>query len=214
MIKEGNYDACVEKILVTTAQSGNPQMEIVVFIDENTRKTIYMPLTEKAMASFVAETLESVGFNGDFGAPAFDPKFYADYCLPVWCKHETYQDKPVERWNISRGGSRNPEAGGDIISRLNAKYRALAGSKPQTKPTGAPPAPPPRSGPPPAAAPAETEDDFNKDRAWETLAEQASKLGKEVDTKEWHAAIKRVGTNEDDFGPAEWRKVVEEYVPF
>lgn len=208
MYDEGEYQGKIETIRVTVAGSGNPQMEVVCFIDDRTRRTVYLPLTDNARAAFVDETLEFCGFNGNFEAPEFSQEFYDDFALPLWCKHDSYRGETKEKWNISRGGggSKNEAADNSIIARLNASWKAThKGGKPS-----APPPKPKKSAPPPP----KKQDNFGKDEAWAQIAEACAKAGTQPDTDTWQKCIDEVGPDEDQFGPDEWRQVAGSYPPF
>lgn len=212
MMNEGDYQGCIETAAVTTARTGTPQMEIGVWVDEQNRRTVYMPLTDTARSTWVDATLEFLGFNGNFADPVFDAKFYEPGELPLRCKHDAYNDKPNEKWEINRGGRTNTPAGRDIVARLNADWKARHGG---AKPGGPPPAkpstppvrsaPPARSNPPPAKTEPKT---FGKDEAWAAWEEEYAKSGKPVDTELWHLHVAEFG-KEETFGETEWRKVAE-----
>lgn len=215
MIAEGNYQGWVESVATTTSGRGNPQLEIRFCIDEGTRRTIFLSLTDAAREKFVDGVLEQIGFNGDFANPTIAQEFYDDYKLEVYCKHEEYDGKTRERWAISSGDFQNEAAGDDVIARLNASWRATHKPErpaPAGKPS-APPAPktPPAKTPPPKAPPAKSKQ-FGKDEAWTTIKDKIGAT-REIDVEEWHATIASVaGGNEDKFGEAEWRQVVENYL--
>lgn len=219
MIAEGDYMGCLAEATTTYAQTGNPQMEIRVWIDETTARTVYLPLTDAARSSWVDATLEFLGFNGKFDEPAFGEKFYEMGGLPLRCVHDTYNGKLKEKWDVNRGGKQNEPAPRDVVARLNADWKSKRGGGP--KPAGAPPtrspapaarpasssAPPARSGPPPAKSEPEAKP-FGKDEAWEAWEAEYARDGKPVDTELWHKRVAEFG-KEETFGEVQWRKVAE-----
>lgn len=215
---EGAHKVCVETCAVTVAGTGNPQFEVRFYVDENTRRTAFLSLTDAARASFVDDTLEKLGFNGDFEKPEINEEFYKDYNLDAYCKHEA-NDKGVvrEKWMVG-GGKQNTPADNDLLKKLNASWRAKhkpASAKPGGAPKSPPKAPPPagkKAGPPPAE-PEEQSEPFGKEQAWEAISEALEAKGKEIDVETWHGVIKSIG-KESEFGEEEWRRVVAEYPPF
>lgn len=70
-------------------------------------RSIFRAIT-KGTIDFVMEDLEALGFQGT-SFSELDPNngnhhSFVDQEIDVYCKHEEYQGKQQERWNISRGG--------------------------------------------------------------------------------------------------------------
>lgn len=207
---EGEFQVCVEAVRVTQAKSGNLQTEIEFFVDENTKRTAYLSLTDAARTSWVDAALEKLGFNGDFGAPTISEEYYQDYCLTAYCSHDEYKGRPQEKWSLG-GGKSNEPAPDDAIRRLNASWKAKH-KGPAAKPAGAP-KPPPPSAKKPTAPPAKKAKPFGRDEAWEAISELHEKKGAEVDVDTWQSVIDGIG-DESTFGEEEWRRVVSDFPPF
>lgn len=212
MYDEGNYKGCVEVLVFgLSGKKGTEQMEIRFYLDENTRKSAMLYFTP-ATEDQSMETLHALGFNGDFKAPAIAERYYKGYELEVYCKHEDYEGKPVERWNIGGGGGK--PAPDDLAARRSAEFRARFGGN-TAPPKKAPPASsPPKAPPAKSAPPPPAEKPYGKDEAWAELVGSLAEKGKEVDVKEWQRCIDQVGPDETEFGSDEWKQVVAEYLPF
>lgn len=92
---------------------------------------------------YTMEKLERIGFNGDFGNPEFD---FGDG-VSLWCKHDDYNGKTKEKWDLSReGGGIEPVEDQDAIRRFNAIYKEKCSPKPKAA------TPPPTPEPAPAGA--------------------------------------------------------------
>jgi len=96
----------------------------------------------------LGRNLSALGFNGDYGAPQFDPSLAEG--IELFCENEVGKDNKVrEKWEpaIWSGGDGKP-VDSQTAKKFNALWRSKIGTpKPATQPT-----PPPASKP---AAPAE-----------------------------------------------------------
>lgn len=152
---DGLYYASILDAVTATATTGRPQMAIRFSITHQAEgngwkeicpqdKYIYLTLDGAAMP-YSEQKLEALGFNGDFERPVFE----SANGVNLTCRHETYEGKSREKWELADwGGGREPEpAGADVIRKLNALWKAKR-EQAARKPTGqpqrpAPPAPPP-----------------------------------------------------------------------
>ncbi len=116
-----------------------------------------LPAPEEAMivqyfhtdgcARISQEKLMKLGFNGDFGAPRIDAKFYFPG-VPLHLKHRLWQDKPQEEWEFMEWRLEVSDAPQTEVSRFNAKFR-------QMRELATPPASPPPAAPVASSAPAD-----------------------------------------------------------
>lgn len=210
MYDEGDYYGTLGKACGTEASTGTPMLELEVWIDNNNSRRVYLPLTDVARAKWVDDTLEFLGFNGDPLAPEFDPKFYEEGSLPLRCRHDEYNGKIREKWDINRGAGSNAPMRPDVAARIKADWKARhgAGRPAQPKTSTPPPArsspPPSRSAPPPAAA-----KPFGKDEAWAAWEDCYAAEDKPVNTDRWLETIARFGKPEERFTADDWRKIAE-----
>jgi hypothetical protein len=102
------------------------------------QRTIFMYLSDKAYP-YTVDKLDALGFNGDFGKPALAPEHMAG--IWVTCKHETYDGKLKERFELPGGGIEHKAVTADAIRKINAMYRA----RKQQSGKSATPSTPPRS---------------------------------------------------------------------
>jgi hypothetical protein len=104
-------------------------------------RTLRLYLSDGAMG-YSLEKLQRLGFNGDFQAPALNG--VADG-VELECKHESYNGKTQERWDLPAVGFVREAPTVDLIRRLNAQYKqAMASKAAQAIPSAvnAPKAPP------------------------------------------------------------------------
>lgn len=128
-------------------------------INGDIKREVRIYLSDAARNSGVPQQkLQTLGFNGDFARPQFDPKVSSDGVQLV-CTHEQYTDnsgnqKTAERWDLANwGGSRErQDVGGDTLRELNSWWKV---ENQPPAPAGAPPPPPSQ----PAAAVANPDDE-------------------------------------------------------
>lgn len=186
LIPPGQYQATLQKIEVAAAKSGIPQAILTFSIDGHIRR-VYLSLSEKAF-KYSQASLATVGFNGDFAAPAFSNP--GPHVLD--CTNEEYEGKQTERWQFPRGPRELPKPiGSDLAMQLSARYRATVQQPTpgtQTPPfrVDAPPAVPP----PVAPAPRET---WTKMIAYEKW----SKSGEPIDLAVWTSTISKYLTEKN-----------------
>lgn len=110
-------------------------------------RTVFVSLTDRAM-EYSLDRLDKIGFNGDFSAPAF-----ATDGVNLLCKHDTYNGKTLEKWEIYTEGS-GPQikpVDDSVLRTVQAKFNAMRKNK---RRNASVPVPPPE----PAAATAEDDD--------------------------------------------------------
>jgi len=105
-------------------------------LPESFRRDSTWWLTDKRWPQ-TQKVLEIVGFNGDFKAPAASGDA-VDSGMELECRHEDYNGKTHERWDLpyGGGGSHTPPPD-DVLRRWGAKWKA------ERKPGGRPSTPPP-----------------------------------------------------------------------
>ena len=212
----GNYTGNLVEWEVGEAKTGTPQV-VLVFEVDNSRRTVFLALSDAAW-QYTEDKLRLMGFNGDFE----NPDFAKPDGVPLYCKHDTYQGKTGEKWDVSTGMNVTP-AKADVRKTLTRRW-ASQNAKPSRPSTSAPPArsaPPPaettRSAPPPAdddAAPSSTFEEITDKNAcwsyWEDIFKGA------VDVGHWQEVIREVanGRKESAFTADDWRAVAKKAVPF
>lgn len=113
------------------------------------KRTVFLYLSDQSMP-YTMPKLEKLGFNGDFAKPELSPPSDWNGGIMVECKHETYEGKPREKWELAGAGGdgmQHQELSADQIRRLNALWKN--GKKP-----GVPVAPATRTTPKKNSAPA------------------------------------------------------------
>lgn len=157
MTPEGDYSAVIVKGITTKAQTGNPQMAVLLHIthdasngewrqlNEIIERNLYIALTDSAMP-YAEQKLKTLGFNGDFGQPEFAIKAVA-----VICTHDDYQGKTRERWDLREWGEKPDaeRADDDVVRQLNAKWKARQANAQRNAPPAVDSAPSPPSSPVP-----------------------------------------------------------------
>lgn len=222
LMDPGSYTGKVTGVAVTTAKSGNDQMEIECQLLNDGKDTgvfvkVYLPLTESALGSWVDNKLDELGFNNDYTNPAFDATVYES--VELYCKHDTYEQKTKEKWSIG-GGPSNAPAPMDRLQRLNAARRARKGT---SRPTGKAAVParsaPPKSAPPPTEDETPT-DVWTRDRAWDAWCAtcEETKQGSQPDSAQWKKSIAEraadVKRKESAFTSDDWQHVAGQCPPF
>jgi hypothetical protein len=84
--------------------NGEDTLEVVGYAE----RTVYMYLTAKTIG-FVTEKLRAIGYTRNslrFLDPATDGYHNFEGAeVPLWCKHDSYDGKLREKWDISTGGA-------------------------------------------------------------------------------------------------------------
>lgn len=147
LIEAGIYSGSIAQAVATTSKKGDPM--IVVEFDVNhvangsdwaeiapARRSVFISLSEKAWP-YSKDKLVRLGFNGNFD----EPRFSAGVGVELECKHEIYEGRGGEKWELA-GGSKEWEPIKPDQSRLwAAKWKAET-APPPAKPAGRPAAPP------------------------------------------------------------------------
>lgn len=136
---QGVYKCEVVGQGLSSSKTNNPQIWLRVLILESVdhpeerwdqyERTIYWTLTEKTV-DFVVEKLEFIGFAGQSFRdldPATDGfHSFVGQQIECYCKHETYDGKEREKWDLSNPGAMAP----DPLSESDARrLDALFGRK-------------------------------------------------------------------------------------
>ena len=66
--------------------------------------------------------LRALGFNGDFAAMDFDDKVKFEG-VAFTCKHDTYNNKPKEKWDLKDWGGEVEQASQDKLRRLKGNSK-------------------------------------------------------------------------------------------
>lgn len=207
MWDEGTYSGVLRTIQFTeSGKSGSPQVE-ATFLVEGAIKKCFWSLSGGA-EEYTLNKLRAVGWNGDAENPECS---IGNEEIQLTCKHDEYQGKTREKWDIAGGGKPMDK---DRARNIAAKFKSTAGVQ---RPASAPPKPsaaPARSSAPSRAPGRKDAPKANdKDEAWSVLASTYPK----VDEGKFYNAVDRVaekcGKGELAFGPDEWSDVVNEYIP-
>lgn len=142
----GNYYGTVKQAVTSKAQTGSPQVVVAfnvthhavadkwVELSEPMERSMFLNLHQNTKA-YTQEKLRILDFDGNFDEPGLTKEGVA-----LTCRHETYEGKTRERWELTayQGGDFNPEkTDAETIRTLNAWWAATRGGKPE----GAPSAP-------------------------------------------------------------------------
>ncbi len=135
----GEYKCEVVDQGLSNSKTNNPQIWLRVRILESIdrpdekvdqyERTIYWTLTEKTI-DFTVEKLELLGFAGQ-SFRDLDPNVQGHHSfigqqIDCYCKHETYEGKEREKWDLSNPGAKMP----DPLSESDARrLDALFGRK-------------------------------------------------------------------------------------
>ncbi len=98
------------------------------------RRTMFLYLTENAWP-ITKDKLSALGFNGDFG-DGMDFSAEAKDGFQVECRHETYNGKTRDKWDIPGKGIQHRAADNATVRKLNAmwKQQRSAGQVPTPRP--------------------------------------------------------------------------------
>lgn len=152
--KVGTYAASIVSGVLGTSKAGKPQVVVTIEVThiangENWaeiapfQRRLFWSFSENA-AEYTYKKLERVGFQGNF-----DTMTFSEHGVVVECRHETYENKVGDKWELEgSGGGEIQPADQKTIMDLNARWKNRHGAP---KPTGKPAAPPARAAAPPAA---------------------------------------------------------------
>ena len=220
LCEEGTYNGNLVGAEFDVTDNGKDRTTLTFEIDGSQRK-VFLYWSGGA-AQYTAEKLKHLGWNGDIDSPEFSNTDN----IELSCKHEEYQGKTRERWDIWVPRERRAP---DSQSKANIKslWRAQGGGAAPKTPTGKPTAPPkpaapkaPSKGPPKAPPKDETADRDapwveNEESAWQKWSDAAG--GDEVDQDRWFAVIeateKKWGVPRAEFAGAAWAEVAKAAVP-
>lgn len=105
---------------------------------EPQKRTVFLYLSEKAF-QYTADKLDALGWNGDFASPRLTGENEAG--IWVECRHEMYEGKTKERFELPGGGIEHKVPSNDILRKINAMYKQRKGSAPRPAPKKPPSAP-------------------------------------------------------------------------
>ena len=122
MIKAGTYEGTITGVgLGKSSNKGTPYvyLEVMVATEEegDVTRTVNLYLSGKAK-KYTEDKLQKLGFNFD---PS-DPKV-TELGVKVRCKHETYEDKAREKWDLAGGGIEHAEIDQDAVDVLTAGWK-------------------------------------------------------------------------------------------
>jgi len=158
---EGTYYALIKDSVATQSSPTNPQIAIKCNITMQAgatdwieiaplERTIFIHLSKKAQ-KYSKPKLQKLQFNGHFESPAFGVQGMA-----VTCKHDLYENKLREKWELvddGPGGFEPEPLDQNAAYQLNAWWQAEQAVAPPV-PVAAPPvAPPVAPSPLPVASP-------------------------------------------------------------
>lgn len=203
---EGQYQGKVVSLkLGSSSKKGTPLVEVEVEIQGH-RKRVQWYLTG-ATEQYTIEKLRRI--RADLST---EPPTFSDDDFDWTCKHEDYNGKPQEKWDLAAGSGIKPMD--DDRRRL---LIAKLGSTQPGKPATPPPAPKPAASKPPSRPPSKPSPAKPKfadsDAAWAELV----RLYGEPSEKEWNRVIaaveSKVGREQDAFTADDWTAVVDGYIP-
>lgn len=218
LMPEGQYQGNVISAEWGSTSSGNPQIVVTFALAEGVNRTVYIVMTDKTMGTdengkprMAQQMLNTLGWNGDD-----PPTFQKNENIPLWMKHDAYEGKTKEKWQISSGSFSGAKPSQDVISRMQSQWRATNGAAPQptTKPPANAPAVPQRAAP---QRPAESKpgDEYAKYTTaesvfsfWTKIREKAKKSASSDDWFEFLDSL-NLGKKDTEFGPADWKKAAE-----
>lgn len=212
LMAEGQYQGDIIGAEFGQTSNGNLQMAIKFAIAEGLNRTVYLTMNENTMGMneegkprIAQSQLDAIGYNGD------DPPTFANNTgVQLYMKHDEWNGKRKEKWNISSGGAPMTPASPDQINRFKSQWRALkgAGPKPATAAT-APKAPArPTSAPTKAAGKVVATDADSVFKIWAAARDKAKKPIADTD---WFDFLKSVLGSDDfeTFTPADWQKLAD-----
>lgn len=216
----GQYEGNLVSAEFDVTDNGKDRTTLTFEIQGHQKK-VYLYWSGGA-AEYTAQKMKHLGWNGDIDAPEFSNT----EGIELSCKHEEYQGKNKERWDVWVPRERKAP---DSSAKANIKslWRAQGGAAAPKPAAGKPGAPPkatapksPPKGPPKAPPKDETADKDapwveNEDSAWEKWVEAAGDT--EIDQGRWFKVIeateKKWGISRSEFGGAAWAEVAKAAVP-
>jgi len=159
-MREGKYWGVIKSAITTKSpKKGTPEIAITVTVTheldgiewapiDNIDRVVHLYLSDGAWDRS-KETLESLGFNGDFGSPEFKDETTTSG-LALYMSLGEYEGKPRENWKIDNGGYVPEELPSESLLQLKARWKAGSKSAPK-------PAKPPAAAKPTAKAPESSE---------------------------------------------------------
>lgn len=154
---EGKYRIRLKEHVMSESKNGNPQIaiqfDVIGVYGPNGEysqhapfeRTMFLTITDKTV-DWIMETLRAIGFMGksftELDTQQPNHHSFAGVEVDAWCKHDEYDGKTREKWNISRGAGASLPKPSDRSSLR--KLDALYGSYLQ-KPIAVPPPPLPTS---------------------------------------------------------------------
>lgn len=168
MFSPGTYHGVVREITPSvTKQKQSPQMSIKVEVQfrangssweavDSAERWIHLSMSGRA-AEYTMRKLDAIGFNGDFNDPKVSADAMSDNAgIDLICKHETYNGKPQERFELPFDDFEPTPLDATGIRQMNELWRqrncgaATVAAKPKPRPSAPPSRPPPA---PPAPEP-------------------------------------------------------------
>ncbi len=205
---EGTYRGTVRTIAFTeSGTKGSPQVE-ATFLVEGAIKKAFWSLSGGA-EEYTLNKLRTIGWNGDPENPECS---IGSEEIELTCRHDEYQGKVRERWDIAGGGKPMDR---NRARNLAAKFKSTAGVQRPTTPPPSRQAPPKSTPPARTSAPSRTKEETytDKDAAWAALVKAFTNPSE----KKFYEAVDRVsessGKGELQFGESEWTAVVNEFIP-
>ena len=114
---------------LTTTRGGTPQFAVTFALEGGENRTVFMFATDKAW-QYTEEKLLALGWNND----PDDMRFTTE-SIELSCKHEEYQGKTNEKWDVANGKKEWEPAPDDVKRSVMARWKASAGkAKPKTAP--------------------------------------------------------------------------------
>lgn len=215
---KGRYKAdIVSATFDTSSKSGTPQLSIDLDVYNEGKptgfiRTTRMFLTDKTLGTdakpgFVKRTLAALDFNNDMASPAFGK----GVGIEVECRHEDYNGKTQEKWEIM-----SPRESRPIPEDIKRQLAQRLGPVKKPTPVSTPATPPKPSAPqrPSTSTPGYA----NSDEAWAALCKTHAAVDTEtLGSSFWRTVEdyeKAKGKTQDAFTPAEWGEVVSNTTPF
>lgn len=202
LLDPGTYPECkLTEAVFGINEKKTPQMCLVFDIGHGESRNVLLYLSDAA-EEYSIETLQKLGFNGDFKDPKFREDVYT-VGIDLFCKHEEYDGKVRDKWQISTGGWKPDAAPPDLVSRMNARWKAKAGVAP--RPSGSPSKPPARNGP--AGGPPKK--GMSEEECWAVwLREFSGDPDEKRDAAYWEA-VEKIGKPIENFTPTDWASLAK-----
>lgn len=214
---EGQYQGNVVKAEWGSTSSGNPQIVVNFSLAEGVSRTVYIVVNDKTMGyneegkpRISQQALNTLGWNGDD-----PPTFQNTEGVPLWMKHDEWQGKVKEKWQVSGGSFGGAKPAQDVISRVQSQWRATNGAAPTPTKTPPPnrPAVPQRSAAP--TRPQAPTSDYSKFNTAESVfslwTKNQEKRKRPTGSDEWFEFLDSLalGKKDTEFTAADWVKAAE-----